>query len=56
MKGKRKNQASKYLTVTQLRKAKLTLLKQVQAECFQKEITALENGKEVSRGSKLKGL
>lgn len=56
MKGKRRIQALKYLTVIQLRRAALNLLKRVQVECFKKEITVLENGKEVSRGNKLKGL
>lgn len=56
LKNKKVLQVSGYLTAAQLKRAELILLRRVQTESFSKEISALENVKEVPRGSRLKGL
>jgi len=45
-----------YLTVPELKNAETIILKQVQSECFSKEITTLKKQNEVPRNSKLRNL
>lgn len=56
LKSKKTIQLPKYLMVSQQKEAERIIIKQVQEECFSKEIHALKNDKEVPRSSKLKGL
>lgn len=52
----RKNLSTKYLTVQNLRDAEIKLIQKAQKEAFGKELTALEQLKEVPHRSKLKSL
>lgn len=56
LKGKRKIQCERYLTVPELRKAEDELLKRAQADSFHIKIQALKDGKELPSHNKLKCL
>jgi len=56
LKGKKTISLPEYLTVSHLKEAERILIKQVQDECFPGEIQALNDGREVPYGSKLKSL
>jgi len=56
LKAKKTVHDPKFLTVSELKDAEMVILRQVQAECFSKEITALERQNEVLRSSKIKNL
>jgi len=56
LKAKKKVRDPKFLTVPELKEAEMIILRQVQAECFGREITTLERQNEVLRSSKIKSL
>lgn len=56
VRSKKAIQVSGYVTAAQLKRAELILLKRVKVKGFSKEISALENGKELPCGSRLKDL
>lgn len=56
LRSKKAIQVSGYVTAAQLKRAELVLLKRVKVKGFSKEISALENGKELPCGSRLKDI
>ncbi|XP_008182965.1 uncharacterized protein LOC103309405 [Acyrthosiphon pisum] len=56
LKAKKNLDVPKYLTVSELKSAEITVLKHVQKEVFAREMLELKKGNDVGRKSKLKGL